>query len=748
MIVLSQVAEAAFIQPDAGTTSGGSFSATYPIENLWNEGVTASNDTINANTANSGNGYASLNPPSGGMPVTITLDFSAAQELSALYLWNASGGGLAVPPTHGIKQFDLLFFDGAAGTGTQLGSKIDLQASQSPQTGDYAAEAFTFAFVAGVRSVQLIIDSNQLADSSWVGAREIGFEAVGSVPPPPPPEPFVQPDSAITDGGSFNKAYLIENLWNEGVTTATDTISANTANSGNGYASASPPTAGYPVTITMNFTSPQDLNAFCLWNGSGGGFIGPVDRGTKQFDLKFFDGADGSGNQIGTTFSDTAASAPQTGDYAAEVFTFPSTNSGIQSVQLVINSNQIDDSGTWMGVRELGFNGQATPSRSSSKIVVYLVGGQSNADGYGNPAELTGALAVPLEDVLFCHGNGGGNSPLEADTWTALQFGSGSMTANAGYFGAELNFGHEIHNNLGAVQTKIAIIKHTLGATKLYSNWFPGGDGTTSGDGAVYREFQATVNAALSALSTQYPEAIIQLEGMIWHQGEGDVNDGQHLAYESNLTTFIADVRATYESNLRFGIVQLSNNQGLDPTKLAVVKQAQANVAAADPLSYLVTTDDLPTIPGNIIHFGADSQLTIGSRLVTGMLQLPLTDTDGNGIDDDWEVLYWGSPGQDPTANLDSDTYNNLEEFLLDTSPLVGNALWWVAIAPDTTPGSLGLSWEASPLRRYVVEQTYDLETWFNLESFISGDPSGTNSYPLLDILSEEKAFFRIHVQR
>ncbi|MCK4564966.1 MAG: hypothetical protein KAU94_09880, partial [Verrucomicrobia bacterium] len=721
---------------------------TYPIENLWGgavDSVAAGTDTISATAANGGNGYASLNPPSGGMPVTITLDFSAAQELSALYLWNASGGGLVTPPKHGIKQFDLLFFDGAAGTGTQLGSQIDLQASQAPQTGDYAAEAFTFASVAGVRSAQLIIDSNQLADGSWVGAREIGFEAVGADPPPPPSEPFVQPDSATTDGGSYGGTYLIENLWNEGVTTATDTISANTANSGNGYASAEPPTAGYPVTITMNFTSPQDLNAFCLWNGSGGGFIGPVERGIKQFDLKFFDGADGSGNQIGTTFSDTALSAPQTGDYAAEVFTFPSTNSGIQSVQLVINSNQIDDSGTWTGIRELGFKGQSSPNTDGSRIVVYLVGGQSNADGYGNPADLSTELVAPLEDVLFYHGNGGGNSPLTADTWIALQVGSGSMPANAGYFGTEFGFGHEIHNKLGSEKTTIAIIKHTKGATKLYSDWVPGGDASTTGDGPIYQAFQSTVNAGLAALAAQYPESIIQIEGMLWHQGEGDVNDGQHLAYESNLTTFIADVRATYESNLRFGIVQLSDNQGLEPTKLAVVKQAQANVAAADPLSYLVTTDDLPTIPGAIIHFGADSQLTIGSRLVTGMLQLPLTDADGNGIDDDWEVLYWGAAGQDAAGNPDLDVYTNLEEFLLDTSPLVSN-VFQAGIALETE--FTGLSWIGSTDRRYMIEQSYDLGTWFNLESFIPGDTSGTNSYPLLEVLSEEKAFFRIRVQR
>ncbi|MCK4565300.1 MAG: hypothetical protein KAU94_11580, partial [Verrucomicrobia bacterium] len=173
-----------------------------------------------------------------------------------------------------------------------------------------AAEVFTFDPIAGVRSVVLTIDSNHLQDNAWVGAREIGFEGVAGEPA------FIQPDAGSTDGGTFNKTdYAVENLWNEGVTAGTDTIDANAPNAGNGFASANPPLAGYPVSITLEFTTAQELSAFYLWNASGGGLSGPPSHGIKQFDLEFFDG---TGKSLGTLTDLQAAQAPHAGNYPVE----------------------------------------------------------------------------------------------------------------------------------------------------------------------------------------------------------------------------------------------------------------------------------------------------------------------------------------------------------------------------------------------------------------------------------------------
>ncbi len=196
MIALSQVAEASFIQPDAGTTDGGIFNSTYPIENLWggaDDSVAAGTDTINSLTANGGNGYASANPPAGGYPVTITLDFTVAQELSAFYLWNSNGGANANPTLRGIKDFSLKFWDGAGGSGTQIGTTYSSTAAKALWGGDVASEAFVFpSSYVGVSSVELIIATNHNTQD-WVGAREIGFEVI--------PEPATLGLVALFGGG-------------------------------------------------------------------------------------------------------------------------------------------------------------------------------------------------------------------------------------------------------------------------------------------------------------------------------------------------------------------------------------------------------------------------------------------------------------------------------------------------------------------------------------------------------------------
>jgi hypothetical protein len=254
-------------------------------------------------------------------------------------------------------------------------------------------------------------------------------------------------------------------------------------------------------------------------------------------------------------------------------------------------------------------------------VIVYLVGGQSNADGYGNTSQLPAALRAPQPDIDFYHGNGGGFSTLPANQWIRLQPGSGSMKANAGNFGPELNFGIEIHQALGAQTARIAVVKRARGGSSLNTDWLPGGNATTKGDGPDYQAFQTTVNNALASLKTLYPGVAVQLEGMVWHQGEADAaSPASANAYKANLTRFIADIRATYGKDLKFGIVQLSNNQTqLKPTHLATVKAAQAAVATADPRNYLVTTDDLPMRGSSKIHLGTPGNLAIGSRLAAGM---------------------------------------------------------------------------------------------------------------------------------
>lgn len=742
LLALSVHAQAGFLYHDSATTDGGEFNASFPIGNLKNGGYSSAAATEDASVGAAGFSYATTNPPAGGYPVTITLEFSSPATLEAFHLWNHSNAGSAGATNQGVNAFTLTFYDGPGGTGTQIGAVYNGNAAKAPASGTYAAETFTFGSpYAGVRSVVLTAD-NHNPSASFVGIRELGFE--GTVG-----EDFLYHDTATSSGGQFNASFGIEKLKNAGHASPGDMEDA--ALGGESYATSNPPTGGFPVTLTLEFDAEASLEAFHLWNHSNSNSGGAPANGVGDFSLTFFDGPGGTGTQVGTVFNATAAPAPATGTYPAETFAFGSTYTGVRSVVLTVINKQGGSTSGFVAMREIAFRGTAAtvppmPPATPDRVIVYLVGGQSNADGYGVTGELSPELQAPQPDIDFYHGNPGGNSPLAADQWIRLQPGSGSKPGNAGGFGPELSFGIDIHGALGSEGARIAVIKHALGGSNLHTDWFPGGDGTTAGDGPVYQNFQSTVSAGLAALAALYPAADIQVEGMIWHQGEGDAGSAANYnAYETNLTNFIADVRATVAPGLKFGIVQLSDNQtAVNATGRAAVKAAQAAVAAADARNYLVVTDDVPV--SGTIHFGTVGNLEIGSRLAAGMLSVPITDGDGNGLDDAWEETYWGAgnTGQDPDGDEDGDGLTNLDEFLWLTHPRVANV---IAIQFASTP-DLTVTWPSSPERRYLVRTSTDLETWHDLDSFLPGSAGSTTSYTLPNDGSEPVLFVQVGVHR
>ena len=251
-------------------------------------------------------------------------------------------------------------------------------------------------------------------------------------------------------------------------------------------------------------------------------------------------------------------------------------------------------------------SGHAAPG----EVHVFLVGGQSNADGRGDPAGLPTSpvnLQQAQQDVDFFEAGG---------SLRALAPGT--------QFGPEITLGRRLADSLSSApgsSTRVAIIKYARGGTSLQSDWAPGGDATTAGDGPDYVIFQNTVANGLAALASVNPAARIEMKGMLWAQGERDAKGGFEDAYQANLTHFIADIRATYGADLPFIISRLSIHQTDIPAEpLSVMRTAQTNVADADALNRLIDTDTF-SLKSDHLHFDAAGLQALGHAAAFELLR-------------------------------------------------------------------------------------------------------------------------------
>ncbi|AHF93331.1 hypothetical protein OPIT5_27060 [Opitutaceae bacterium TAV5] len=116
---------------------------------------------------------------------------------------------------------------------------------------------------------------------------------------------------------------------------------------------------------------------------------------------------------------------------------------------------------------------------------------------------------------------------------------------------------------------------------------------------------------------------------------------------------------------------------------------APALTASDDALTYTWDISALPAPPEDLAilwqppeDLPVDSFTLLQSSLETTVSPL-LTDADGNGIDDAWELAHFGHTGIDPTSDPDNDGLSNLAEFLADTDPNVA--------ATSISPATLSL---------------------------------------------------------
>jgi iduronate 2-sulfatase len=260
-----------------------------------------------------------------------------------------------------------------------------------------------------------------------------------------------------------------------------------------------------------------------------------------------------------------------------------------------------------------------TPTPTPAAITnydVYLLGGQSNADGRGSASDLTNSLAAwqsPQPDIRIYYANPINLDPINptySSGWDVLAPGfsvapgfSGALPS--GTFGPELGFARTVADT--NANRHVAILKITQGATSLSGDWNPAG-------GYMYVALTNMSCLALQALTNE--GAGYTLRGMIWHQGESD-GSLSTASYQSKLTDFINAVRRDFGvTNLPFVVGELATNRS------TTVRQAQFNVAQIMPYVGFASSSNLPTRAADDPHFTAASQLTMGQRMAAA-LEIP-----------------------------------------------------------------------------------------------------------------------------
>jgi hypothetical protein len=368
----------------------------------------------------------------------------------------------------------------------------------------------------------------------------------------------------------------------------------------------------------------------------------------------------------------------------------------------------------------------ATQNTAVTRVRVILLGGQSNADGRAVVTDLPIAFQSPQTDVDFYY-----RTEATAGALTTLRPG----LSETSQFGPEILLGSRLANiHAHESGTRVAIIKYANGGTNLHTQWKAGGDPTTIGDGPEYVTFQQTVTAGRAALAAKYPMATLELDCMVWMQGESDAVPVTDSLYQANLTNFIADVRATYDASLPFIIGRLSSLQtNLDGAARNTVRAAQNAIAAIDPRTGIIYTDGFGMKSDNL-HFNAAGQQAMGSAFAEEAAYFSwMTET--------FSAADINAGRAEPDADQDGDGQTNRTEFLGVSNPTSGTSRFMTSVSVNSsTTGTI--AYPSIPTRRYAVERyTEGAGIWEQILPYAQGE-DGQTIRPLS--LAAPRAMYRV----
>ncbi len=232
--------------------------------------------------------------------------------------------------------------------------------------------------------------------------------------------------------------------------------------------------------------------------------------------------------------------------------------------------------------------------KSSNKVRVFVLAGQSNMQGQGtvnDPENDPGSL----EHVIQNDVNGDWEEVGTVDDWNVLDgaflyfANEGDTTrakvtvgqgANSNLIGPELMFAHQLDEYY---EDPILIIKTAWGGKNLAVDFRPpSADGDT---GEYYDAIVQTVRDVTQNLDTEFPDLGVsdyEITGFAWFQGWNDGEENNFLVeYESNLDHLVNDIREDLGAPNLPVVIASSGQGGFEATGDGWVQSMQEIVAVA-----------------------------------------------------------------------------------------------------------------------------------------------------------------------
>jgi Tol biopolymer transport system component len=143
---------------------------------------------------------------------------------------------------------------------------------------------------------------------------------------------------------------------------------------------------------------------------------------------------------------------------------------------------------------------------------------------------------------------------------------------------------------------------------------------------------------------------------------------------------------------------------------------------------------------------------SLASDLVSGdynhrrdiyLVRLSVTDSDADGLDDEWELAYFGDLTRDGTGDFDSDGQTDRAEFLAGTDPTNRGSVLMVTGFTALADGSRHLIWQSVPGKTYRVQFKDSLDApWTSLTGSVTA--SGLTAFKVDSAPAPLHRFYRV----